>query len=144
MTALGDARLAEALAGEHAAIYAYGVLGVRLKGAQAATARAAEAGHRDRRDAALLYLNTTAVTAPAAEPAYALPFAVTDAAAARRLAVVVEERTAGLWRAALAVTQGPARELALDGLTQAAVWAARWRRATGPPPWTVPYPGRTG
>ncbi|HEX5741686.1 MAG TPA: ferritin-like domain-containing protein [Pilimelia sp.] len=142
MTGAGDARLAEALGGEHAAIYAYGVLGVRLRGAQAASARAAEAEHRDRRDAALLHLSTAGAEVPAAEPAYALPFPVTDAAAACRLAVVVEERAAGLWRAALAVTEGPGRALALDGLTRSAVWATRWRRAAGPLPWTVPYPGR--
>ncbi|GGK27844.1 hypothetical protein GCM10010124_20520 [Pilimelia terevasa] len=143
MTApLPQQRLAETLAGEHAAIYAYGALGVRLPAAQAAVARRAEAAHRDRRDALLLRLDSDGGNPPAARPAYALPFAVADAAAARRLAVHVEERTAGLWRAALGVTEGPARQLALTGLTESALWAARWRRYSGQAPSTVVFPGR--
>jgi len=40
-----------ALAAEHAAIYAYGPIGVRLDGDLAEAAREAEEAHRQRRDA---------------------------------------------------------------------------------------------
>ena len=134
--------LAAALAAEHAAIYAYGPIGVRLDGATADQARAAEAAHRSRRDGLVLLLTEQGGTVPAAEPAYALPFAVTDRASALRLAIEVEERTAAVWRAALPATEGAQRSRALDGLTDAAVRATRWRRAAGVSPATVPFPGR--
>ncbi|GIG86609.1 ferritin-like domain-containing protein [Plantactinospora endophytica] len=134
--------LAAALSAEHAAIYAYGPIGVRLKGAAAEQARSAEAAHRSRRDALVLLLTERGGPVPGAEPAYALPFPVTDEAGALRLAVEVEERTAGVWRAALPATEGADRTRALDGLTDAAVRATRWRKAAGISPTTVPFPGR--
>ncbi|MEN3608217.1 ferritin-like domain-containing protein [Plantactinospora sp. ZYX-F-223] len=134
--------LAAALAAEHAAIYAYGLIGVRLKGGAAEQARSAEAAHRSRRDELVLLLTERGGPVPAAEPAYAPPFAVTDEASALRLAVEVEERTAAVWRAALPATEGAERTRALDGLTDAAVRATRWRRAAGVSPATVPFPGR--
>jgi hypothetical protein len=140
MTA-GEALLA-ALAGEHAAIYAYGTIGARLDSKTAPQARAAEAAHRNRRDALLLRLTRDGVTPPPTPPAYALPFPVTNRASALRLAVQVEERTAGLWRAALAQTSGVDRRQALDALTDCAVRGTRLRRAAGTTPVTVPFPGR--
>ncbi|AVT30729.1 MULTISPECIES: ferritin-like domain-containing protein [unclassified Plantactinospora] len=134
--------LAAALAAEHAAVYAYGLIGVRLSGAAAEQARSAEAAHRGRRDALVLLLTERGGPVPAPEPAYALPFAVTDEAGALRLAVEVEERTAAVWRAALPATEGAERSRALDGLTDAAVRATRWRGTAGVSPATVPFPGR--
>jgi hypothetical protein len=135
--------LAAALAAEHAAIFAYGPIGVRLTGDAAGDARAAEAAHRTRRDALVLILTEGGVTPPPAEPAYALPFPVTDAASALRLALQIEERTAAVWRAALPATTGDQRSRALDGLTDCAVRATRWRRSAGVNPTTVNFPGRT-
>ncbi|MFI6759510.1 ferritin-like domain-containing protein [Micromonospora sp. NPDC050417] len=137
-----SAALEAALTAEYAAIFAYGPIGVRLDGAAAADARAAEAAHRTRRDALVLLLTTGGGKAPAAAPSYELPFPVTDAAAAMRLAVEIEERTAGIWRAALAGTTGAERERALDALTDCAVRATRWRRTAGIDPVTVAFPGR--
>jgi hypothetical protein len=131
-----------ALAGEHAAIYAYGPIGARLSSRNAVEARAAERAHRDRRDALVLRLSSGEVTPPPAATAYTLPFPVTGKAAALRLAVQVEERTAALWRAALRETTGADRRLALDALTDCAVRATRFRRAAGVTPITVPFPGR--
>lgn len=133
--------LAAALAAEHAAIFAYGVIGARLKGDARSEARAAEAAHRARRDELILLL--AAATAPPAEPAYALPFPVTDADSALRLAIEIESRSAAVWRAALpAVDAGP-RARVLAGLTDCAVRATRWRRLAGVTPATVAFPGRT-
>ncbi|MEO3743062.1 ferritin-like domain-containing protein [Plantactinospora sp. B5E13] len=134
--------LAAALAAEHAAVYAYGPIGVRLKGKAVDQARDAEAAHRSRRDSLVLLLTAKGVDVPPAAAAYALPFPVTDEASALRLAVEVEERTAGVWRAALPATEGPERTRVLDGLTDAAVRATRWRRRAGITPATVPFPGR--
>ncbi|MFK3980287.1 ferritin-like domain-containing protein [Micromonospora sp. NPDC050397] len=131
-----------ALVAEYAAIFAYGPIGVRLKGASATEAKAAEAAHRTRRDALVLLLTSGGGTAPAASASYELPFPVTDAAAAMRLAVEIEERTGAVWRAALAQTNGAERSRALDALTDCAVRATRWRRGAGISPATVAFPGR--
>jgi len=132
--------LGSALAAEHAAIFGYGVVGARLTGAALAQAQQADTAHRDRRDRLIVRLTKVGIEAPAALPAYALPFPVTDPASAQRLAVQLEERAAAIWRVALGPTTGDDRRLALDALTDCALRAARWRRATGQQPGTVPLP----
>ena len=132
--------LADALAGEHAAIYGYGVLGAHLTGPALELARQAEAAHRTRRDSLLVRLASATPAPPAADPAYALPFPVTDQASALRLAVGIEERTGDVWRATLADAGGDDRKRALDALTDCALRAARFRRASGQSPGTVPLP----
>jgi hypothetical protein len=138
----GAAALGAALAAEHAAIFAYGPIGVRLTGAAADQARSAEAAHRARRDALVVTLTDAGATAPPAQPTYALPYPVTDPASALRLAVDVEDRTAALWRAALPATTGNDRESALVALIDCAVRATRWRRIAGVVPATVAFPGK--
>jgi ferritin-like protein len=135
-------QLAAAFSAENAAIYAYGLVGVRLTGSAANEARAAEAAHRARRDALIAPLTEGGSTPPPAASAYALPFPVTDPASALRLAVEIEQGTAAVWRAALPTTTGDQRTTALDALTDCAVRATRWRRAAGVSPATVPFPGR--
>jgi hypothetical protein len=134
--------LATALDAEHAAIYAYGPIGVRLDTASAADARQAEAAHRTRRDALVLRLTALGSSPPPAAPSYTLPFPLTDRAAALRLATEIEERTAAVWRAALPRTTETDRATALAALTDCAVRATRWRRRAGVSPATVPFPGR--
>lgn len=133
--------LAQALAAEHAAIYAYGPIGVRLRGKRVGTARAAEAAHRRRRDALVVTLAAAGVAPPAAAASYELPFEVAGEEDALRLAVLVEERVAAVWRAALPATGGTTRAEALDALLDAAVRATRWRTAAEVAPATVPFPG---
>lgn len=135
------APLAAALAAEHAAIYAYGPIGVRLDDDLAGAAREAEAAHRQRRDDLILVLAGRGVEVPGGAAMYELPFEVTDEEAALELAVLVEERVAGVWRAALPEVTRDDREMALDALVDAAVRATRWRRAAGVEPATVPFPG---
>ncbi|SDY52364.1 protein of unknown function [Micromonospora pattaloongensis] len=136
--------LAAALAAEHAAIFAYGPIGVQLDDAAQKQARAAEAAHRARRDTLVVLLAGEGATPAPAEPGYALPFPVTDRATALRLATAIEERTAAVWRAALPATTGAERAQSLDALTDCAVRATRWRRLAGTAPATVPFPGRAG
>jgi hypothetical protein len=134
--------LAEALAAEHAAIFAYGVIGARLDGDEADAALAAEEAHRSRRDALRQRLTERGVEAPVAAAGYELPFEVTGAGEARRLAVLVEERVGAVWRAALPAVNGQDRAEALDALVAAAIEATGWRRAAGVDPATIPFPGR--
>jgi len=133
--------LAVGLAAEHAVIFAYGPIGARLEREHVGLARDADSAHRARRDALLLRLAEQGVTPPAAAASYTLPFAVTDAADALRLAVHVEERTAGVWRSLLAYTEADERQLALDALVDCAVRATEWRMAAGIDPVTRVYPG---
>ncbi|MFE9690530.1 ferritin-like domain-containing protein [Micromonospora sp. NPDC005806] len=133
---------ADALAAEYAAIWAYGVIGVHLADAARAAARNAEAAHRARRDALILQLSASGGQVPADRAGYALPYPVTDRASALKLAVEIEERTAGHWRAALPHTTGADRNQALAALTDCALRATRWRRTAGVTPLTVPFPGR--
>jgi hypothetical protein len=136
-----DEALAAALAAEHAAIFAYGPIGVRLGGDLAETARLAEAAHRQRRDDLLVLLTARGLAPASGAAGYALPFAVDGEPAALELAVLVEERVAGVWRAALPRVGRNDRAMVLDALIDAAVSATLWRRAAGIAPATVPFPG---
>ena len=137
-----DERLAAALVAEHAAIFGYGLVGARLDAATVPLAQQAEAAHRSRRDAVAMRLLGRGAKAPVAEPGYALPGPVTDQASALRLAIMIEERTAAVWRAALLDTTADDRRIAVDALVDCAIRATRLRRAAGITPATVTFPGR--
>lgn len=122
--------LREALAAEHAAVYAYGVVGGVLDGAAPATA--AYTAHRARRDLLTSRLRDQAVPA---QPAYELPFPVKGPASARRLAVRVEQRCAEVYAAVVADTTGRDRLDAAHALGECAVRAVEWG---GEP---QPFPG---
>ncbi len=132
--------LTDAVAGEEAAIFAYGVLGPHLTGADLALARQAELDHRNLRD----QISETMAAPPDASAVYAMPFPVTDAVSALAAAVVVEQRLDVLWRAAVvAAGDSASRQTALNALTAGAVRTAAFRRAAGAYPGTVPFPGLT-
>ncbi|RQW97725.1 ferritin-like domain-containing protein, partial [Micromonospora globispora] len=95
-----------------------------------------------RRDALILQLSSGGGQVPADRARYALPYPVADRASALKLAIEIEERTAGFWRAALPHTTGADRNRALAALTDCALRATRWRRTAGVTPLTVPFPGR--
>jgi hypothetical protein len=140
-TAGADEALGAALEAEHAAIFGYGVVGAHLAKSEQDTARQVEAVHRTRRDALIAMLTAAHADAPAAQPAYALPYPVTDRTTALALAVALEEGTARAWRQTLAQLTGDSRKVGLDALTDCAVRATRWRRLAGVLPLTVPFPG---
>lgn len=118
----GTDALQSALAAEHAAVYAYGVVGGVLDGSSA-QAQAAYAAHRGRRDQLSAMLGDAAV---AAEPAYELPFEVSGAARARRLATRVEERCAEVYAGVVSRTTGDDRAYAARALTDCSVRALDW------------------
>ncbi|MGW1885260.1 DUF4439 domain-containing protein [Streptomyces sp. NPDC001970] len=116
-----------ALAAEHAAVYGYGVVGGRSGQARRTEAAEAYAAHRARRDALERTVRDLGGVPVVAVAAYALPFAVPDAAAAVRLAAVLEDRIAGVYSDLVRAAEGPLRREAAGALREAAVRAARWR-----------------
>lgn len=130
----GTQALQSALSAEHAAIYAYGVIGGVLGGTSTAV-MAAYTAHRGRRDQLIAMLGDAAV---AAEALYELPFDVSAARKAARLAVHVEQRCAGVYAAAVAQTTGRRRAFVARALTDCAVRGLGW----GAEP--EPFPGVRG
>lgn len=116
-----------ALAAEHAAVYGYGVVGARIGDDREDEATAAYDAHRARRDALGRTVRDLGGKPAAAAAAYALPFPVPDAAAAVRLAAVLEERVAGVYSDLVRAAEGPLRQEAAGALREAAVRAVRWR-----------------
>lgn len=134
-TAVAVRALQSALAGEHAAIYGYGVVGSHLRGAARGRARDAYDAHRARRDQLQLLIVEQGATPVAASAAYRLPRPVQSAADATVLATDLEERLAAVWVDAVADLRGKLRELAAQVLQDVAVRAAGWRGGS------VPFPG---
>ncbi|MEU2024746.1 ferritin-like domain-containing protein [Streptomyces sp. NPDC016469] len=124
-----------ALAAEHAAVYGYGVAGGRVAAERRAEATAAFHAHRARRDALVRTVRDLGGEPVASDAAYALPFAVPDAAAAVRLAAVLEDRVGYVYSDLVRAADGSLRRSAADALREAAVRAARWRGSG------VPFPG---
>jgi hypothetical protein len=119
--------LQAALAAEHAAVYGYGVVGGRVGEDRENEAAAAHAAHRSRRDSLTRTVRDLGGKPAAAAAGYALPFPVPDAAAAIRLAAVLEERVAAVYSDLVRAAQGPLRLEAAGALREAAVRAVRWR-----------------
>jgi hypothetical protein len=132
--------LADLLADEHAAVYAYGLLGARLPDAERRLARTAFDAHRAVRD--LLRGRLVALGATPAPPHPAYEVRVVNRAQALALAVRLEEGLAVRWRDLVAVSDArPNRRLGVQQLQACAVRAARWRRTSGRTP-TVALPGK--
>jgi len=112
----------DALAAEHAAVYAYGVAGgvVDPLSDDGARVRDAYAVHERRRDQLESLLRGLGAEPVAAEPGYALPAPVTGAASATRLAVGIEDRCAVAYAAVVASSTGDVRRAAVDWLADAA------------------------
>lgn len=143
MSPLVDAWQA-ALAAEHGAVAGYDVAGPYLDRIDAAAARADQQAHRSLRDATSAALTAAGQPPVPARPDYPLPFAVTDAGTARRLALGLESACAAAWRYLIAVAGADDRDVraaAQAALTASAVRALRWRRLVQPDRPTVPFPG---
>ncbi|NYI08438.1 ferritin-like domain-containing protein [Allostreptomyces psammosilenae] len=127
--------LQAALAGEHAAVYGYGVAGALLSGADEEEARVALAAHQERREALSHSIRQLGGQPEAAAPAYQLPFEVADADSARRLATHLEEGVAAAEADVVFTTVADLRLAAAEALREATVRAVRWRGGT------VAFPG---
>ncbi|MFJ6217368.1 ferritin-like domain-containing protein [Streptomyces sp. NPDC092296] len=120
------AALQAALAAEHATVYGYGVVGAHLDGSRLTAARAAFATHQAHRDTLQRELTDRHATPVAAAPGYELPFPVTDAASAVKLAALLEQRLTAVHADLVTAATGQLRRTAADALREAAVRAARW------------------
>jgi hypothetical protein len=132
-----------ALAVEHAAVYGYAILGPRVTREEQARARAFEQQHRDLRDQATTALARAGQPPVGALPEYPLPYPVSTAIAARRLALRLETDAAAAWRYLIAASPAgsPIGSMAQSALRASAVRAMRWRAAITPAMPTVPFPG---
>jgi hypothetical protein len=131
--------LQEVLAGEHAAVYAYGVVGGVVDAGSVAARLTLEAYdlHRARRDRAEEEVRALGDEPVPAEPGYALPGPVTASGGADRLARQVEDRCAVLYAALVAAANGDLRREAAGWLEDAATRALAW----GAPPTAFPGVG---
>ncbi|MDQ3628551.1 MAG: ferritin-like domain-containing protein [Actinomycetota bacterium] len=125
-------RLQEVLAGEHAALYAYSVIGGRLDPDSPVVARAVASyeAHRSRRDRLALRLRDLGERPVVAEPGYALPLPVQGVPSAAVLAQRVEDRCAVLYASLVATAPAATAERSLgstslvDASTRALGWGA--------------------
>jgi hypothetical protein len=133
-------RLLALVEAEHAAVYAYGVLGARLDDARRRFAQLAYDSHRARRDQVAAAVRDAGGAPPPPLPAYDVT--VASAAEALLLAVRIEEGLALRWRDLVGDTSdADLRRLGVAGLQESAVRAAQWRQRAGISPVTVALPG---
>jgi hypothetical protein len=136
------------LKAQHAAVFAYSVVGVHLSAQeQIETAHRLQATHRIRRDQLMTALAARNVGPVATDPLYSSSVPVTGTRPAQRWALQLEQDSAAAYRALLANATGgseptaPLRQLAMEGLTAAARAATYWRSLLTPARPTVPFPG---
>ena len=125
-TASSGEPLQAMLSAEYAMVFAYGALGPHLTGSQRTAAHAAFDVHRGLRDTLVSAIGARGGSPRAAEASYDLPFRVTDATSARRLAVLVESRLAAVCAQAVSTSSGSDRTYAAWALNQAALRAQAW------------------
>lgn len=129
MTATGGyvRALQDALAAEHAAVYAYGVLAGRLSTGTVPQARAAAAYRRHLvgRDRLVDHVTAAGATPVAAEVAYALPVEVGPATAST-VARQVEDRCTVPYAAVVAAAPPRRRGFALTAWTACATALVDW------------------
>jgi hypothetical protein len=133
------AALQAALAAEHAAVYAFGVVGAKLPpGPQRDDARTCYTAHEAGRDAWERLLTGAGTTPVAAAPGYRLPFPVPDATTAGQLAAEVEKRLTAVYGDLVAAAAGGLRARAAAALRTAVLQCAHWGGTPGPLPGMPP------
>jgi len=132
------AAMQAALEAEHAAVYGYGVTGAMLTGAAKSLAYADWRAHQIARDTLAAMLVKLGAAPVVASPAYTLPFAVTNAASARRLAAALEDGVTRAYLGLVAVNNRSLRIFGALAMQPPATRAAVWRGST------VAFPGMPG
>ena len=115
-----------ALTGEHAAIYAYGVIGALLNNTEQSQALLAMNAHRLRRDTLAQRVVTLGGTPVQSSAAYDLPITVSDTASARQLAAFIDDRCAGLQATLAGASSGAERTAAVTSSQANAVRSVSW------------------
>jgi uncharacterized protein DUF4439 len=117
--------LQETLAGEHAALWVYGVLGGQTSKATSprlyAVVDAGYRAHRGRRDLLVRTIRDLGAEPVAAEVAYALPNPVSNPDQVATAGLVTEQRCAATYADLVARTTGSHRRLGIEALTESAV-----------------------
>lgn len=112
------------VSGEDAAVFAYSVAGARSNSrSKALNGLDAHRAHRDRASAMVVEQGGTP---PAPAAAYAFPFAVDSAKAARRLMALVDNRLVGLYADAAEAASGAPRRWAARTAAENATRAVSW------------------
>ncbi|GII78229.1 hypothetical protein Sru01_32110 [Sphaerisporangium rufum] len=119
--------LATALAAEHTAVYAYGVVGGRTRGRERDAAREAFDAHRARRDRLRGLIIARGGTPPEAAAAYEPPFPVAGETDAVRLAALVEQRVTAAYLELAAVPDAALRRLAALAMQESTVRSLTWQ-----------------
>jgi Domain of unknown function (DUF4439) len=147
MTALDSAWQA-ALAAEQQAAFGYALLGPRLSNSDEQLAVRCSDDHESRRDTVAAAIADAGLSPVAPKADYPALYPVADAAAARTLAIRLEDDCAVAWRylylRAASSVQPRAnglRAAAQEALTASAVRATRWRVLVTPAKATSPFPG---
>jgi hypothetical protein len=121
--------LQAALAAEHAAVYGYGVVGALMQGNEQDVAMSYWMLHQDARDTLTEMIAGLGATPIAASAAYGLPFSVSDAASARRLAAYLEDGVTRAYLGIVAVSDARLRTfgaLAMQGpASRATAWSGQ-------------------
>jgi hypothetical protein len=132
------AALQDVLAGEHAAVYVYGVLGAQTSASGQpslyASLTGAFAAHRDRRDALIATIGRLGATPVAADAAYQVPADLSTPGLVRATALRIERGCAATYAYAVASTTGEQR----SWMTTALLDAARREIAFGGAPEALP------
>ena len=117
--------LQEVLAGEHAAVYLFAVLGARTSESGApetyAALRSGYDAHRDRRDELIGLVAAAGAVPVAAATAYELPTGLETPAGVARAGLELERSCARAYAAAVAETTAERRTLMIGALNDAAV-----------------------
>ncbi|MEU6035488.1 ferritin-like domain-containing protein [Actinomadura sp. NPDC047616] len=125
--------LQEALKAEHAAVYGYGVVGARLRGALRRSATAHWDAHRLQRDRLMARISQRGARPVAAAPAYRLPVRVTSARTAAELAAALEDGVVTAYAGLAGAPEAALRTLAARAMQEAVARSVRWRNGAGLP-----------
>ncbi|MFI7451148.1 ferritin-like domain-containing protein [Nonomuraea sp. NPDC049714] len=132
-------RLRKALAAEHAAVFAYGLLGARTTGSMRARITRAYDSHRDRRDELRKVIIARGGKPAEPAPSYALPSVPSTASAAAGLAAHVESGIVAAYLELVAAAGAETRAYAALVMQEAATRSYSFRPAI-----TTAFPGMPG
>jgi hypothetical protein len=145
LAAGSDDPLVVAAQTENAAIFTYGVITAFVSASRRRTVADYAAAHRARRDEIDRAITAAGDTPPLPAAGYTLPVDVTDPTTAARAALSAEEDCTVAYRALLEQADDESgRRIGVDGLTESAVRAARWRAVLQQTPVTIAFPGSAG
>jgi hypothetical protein len=124
--------LQTALAAEHSACYAYGVVGAHLAVGSPALGVAGTdwIAHQRARDQLIAMISDRGGQPAPSAVAYTLPFPVTSAATAVQLAATMEDRVAAAYLAVVALAERDLRAFGADQVRVSALRAQSWRGST--------------